>query len=203
MAGEASWVMERLVTARNGSARPVTEWLGEAGHGKAGSEQRDNNERGNEMVYEYSWNGPQRAVDATTVGQHIEKLQQKYGEVTPDIFLESARSEKSKIHKLFEWDDTKAAEKYRKWQATNIICALKVTVIEEDHTPIITRAFVTTEERSTGYVHIRDAMSDEEKRESVIAQAKRDAQWYMDKYESLEELASVIEAMKNFVESVA
>lgn len=155
------------------------------------------------MVYQYSWSGPQRAVSAEVVGTEIERLQKKYQEVTPEQLVESARSERSKLHRLFEWDDTKAAEAYRKHQAQVIICALRVTVIEEEREPIITRAFVTTEERSTGYVHIRDAMSDEEKRESVIAQAKRDAQWYMDKYESLIELADVIKVMKKFVESVA
>lgn len=151
------------------------------------------------MVYEYSWNGPKRSVDAETVGKHIEKLQQKYGEVTPDIFLDSARSEKSKIHKLFEWDDTKAAEKYRKWQATNIICALKVTVIEEDREPIITRAFVTTEEKATGYVHIKDALDDEDKMATIIANAKRDAQWLIDKYEAYVELTKLTDPLRDFV----
>lgn len=155
------------------------------------------------MVYQYTWNGPKRAVDAETVGKHIEKLQAKHGEVTPELFLDSARSEKSKIHKLFEWNDSVAAEKYRRYQAQVIICSLKVEVTTEEHEPIITRAFVTTEERATGYVHIRDAMSDEEKREKVIAEAKRDAQWYMDKYNGLVELANVMATMKEFIESVA
>lgn len=151
------------------------------------------------MTYEYSWNGPKRAVSAEVVAKHIEKLATKYGECTKEQFLDSARSERSVLHKLFEWDDTVAAEKYRLHQAQMIICSLKVTVIEEDHAPIITRAFVTTEERTTGYVHIRDAMSDEEKRAKVIEEAKRDAQWYIDKYNGLIELSNVIAAMDEFV----
>lgn len=155
------------------------------------------------MVYQYSWNGPERAVSAEKVAKHIEKLTEKYGECTREQFLDSARSEKSAMHKLFEWDDTKAAEKYRLIQAQQIICSLKVTVTEEDHTPITVRAFVTTSEQKVGYVHIRDAMSDEEKRQKVIEEAKRDARWYMDKYEHLVELAGVIDAMRTFVESAA
>lgn len=153
------------------------------------------------MVYQYSWNGPNKAVSAEEVGRHMEVLQEKYGEVTKEIFLDSARSKKSKMHDLFEWNDTKAAEKYRLVQAQNIICSLKVTVIEEEYKPITVRAFVTERERSSGYLHVRDALSDEEMRESVLAAAKRDAQWYIDKYDSLRELSEVIASLNSFVNS--
>ena len=155
------------------------------------------------MVYEYSWNCPSRAVPAKKVAEHIKKLEKKHGEVTREIFLDSARSEKSAMHCLFEWDDAKAAEKYRLQQAQVIICSIQVTVHSEDKPPIITRAFVHDREVSSGYLNIERAMSEEDKRERIIEDARKEALWFKSKYEHLLELAEVIEAIDAFVKQTA
>lgn len=151
------------------------------------------------MVYEYSWSGPSRAVPAEKVADHIKKLEKKYGEVTREVFLDSARSEKSAMHCLFEWDDAKAAEKYRLQQAQVIITSIRVTVHSEDKPPIITRAFVQDREVSSGYVNITKALSEEDKRERILEEARKEALWFKSKYEHLEELAAVIETIDEFV----
>lgn len=155
------------------------------------------------MVYEYSWSGPKRAVSAEKVAKHIEQLEKQYGEVSSEIFLESARSESSEMHKLFEWDDKKAAEKYRIQQATQIIASIRVTVVSEEQEPVITRAYVQYEPRKSGYVSIRAAMDDAEKKGSVMAQARKELKWFTEKYKSFEELSDVIEAIENFMKESA
>lgn len=153
------------------------------------------------MVYEYSWNGMERAVPAEKVADHLRKLEKKHGEVTKELFLESARSERSAMHKLFEWDDTKAAEKYRLHQATVIIASIRVTVIEEENEPIVTRAFVQCGQTPGGYLNIEKALSEEDTKRQVLEEAKKEARWFVSKYESLQELASVIDAMNKFLKS--
>lgn len=152
------------------------------------------------MVYEYSWSGIERAVSAEKVAKHIGKLEKKYGEVTSDIFLDSARSESSEMHKLFEWDDTKAAENWRLQQARTIISSIRVTTVTEDTEPIITRAYVQYEAKKSGYVSIQKAMEDEDKRDSVLEQARKELSWFAEKYKSLEELSAVIDAINAFME---
>lgn len=153
------------------------------------------------MKLTYSWKGPSRPVTAEAVANHIKKLEAQYGEVTREIFLESARPEDSEMHKLFEWDDAKAAEQYRLHQASVIICSVQVTTNEESCKPIITRAFVQTSETATGYVNIHRAMSEDDKRAEVIERAKAEARWFISKYQAFEELADLIEAMSRIVEA--
>ena len=59
-------------------------------------------------------------ADAEKVSKEIESIQN----ATPKNILEFARSENTELHKCFEWDDTKAAEKYRLQQARQIVCNL-------------------------------------------------------------------------------
>ena len=124
------------------------------------------------MVYKYSWSGPQRSVSAEKVAKHISGLEKSYGEVTPQRFLDSARSEESEMHSLFEWDDTKAAEQYRLSQARTIMGSIRVKVIEEEVETRVTRAFVQPEVRKGGYVSIVNALSDTDKKAKVLEQAR-------------------------------
>ena len=65
------------------------------------------------MVYEYSWSGYEQKVSAQIVGEHLKTLEAKHGRVTRELLLDSAKDKESPVHSLFEWDDTKAAEKFR------------------------------------------------------------------------------------------
>lgn len=46
--------------------------------------------------------------------------------VKPEEIVDKARDESTELHKCFEWDDTKAAERYRLHQARQIVCHLVV-----------------------------------------------------------------------------
>ena len=161
------------------------------------------------MVYEYSWSGLQYAVPAEKVAIHLQKLEEEKGSVTREDFLESARSEDSEIHKLFEWDDTVAAEKYRLRQATDIIHSIKITVMEDEKQPVSMKAFVIpgyTEKqfgKKGGYVNIRRATEDADTKDMILHDARKNARWFMDKYRSIEELAEVITAIEGFLQRTA
>ena len=151
------------------------------------------------MVYEYSWSGIDRPVPAKEVGEHLRKLEEEHGEVTREVFLESARPKDSKMHKLFEWDDVKAAEKYRLHQANVIIASLRVTVIEEKQEPVKLRAFIQDREVSNGYLNIKRALSDDDKRSRILEQAKRELGWFREKYSAFSELSDVIDAIEGYL----
>ena len=148
-----------------------------------------------QMVYKYSWSGMERPVSAEKVGEHILRLEQQYGEVTREVFLESARSEDSEMHKLFEWDDTVAAEKYRLHQANVIIASLRVTVVEEKNEPVVLRGFIQDRTESRGYLNITRALSDKEKRERVLERAYTELRWFREKYGAFKELAGILRAV--------
>lgn len=67
----------------------------------------------------FSLNAP---LDPKEVGKVLTKL----GKFTPHEVLDVARNPKSPLHKYFEWEDSKAAEAYRLYQARNLVLSIKI-----------------------------------------------------------------------------
>lgn len=148
------------------------------------------------MVYNWKRNMP---VKAQKVGEHFEQLENQFGKVTPKIVLESARKEDSLLHPCFEWNNEVAAEKYRESQAGFMIRNLVVQVegmnISEDKTCV--RAFVNIQtETSSEFLSVRKVLADDELRVQMLARAKKELQFFKDKYSTLEELSEVFEAIE-------
>lgn len=154
------------------------------------------------MVFNYEWKR-NMAIPAQKVGERIERLEKRHGEVTARVLLDDARDKKSCLHRLFEWDDAKAAENYRLRQATFIIQNLTVKVQDaESETPKNIRAYVNikptmTNSNSGVFVNVLTAMTDAEMRRSVLLNAMRELLTYRKKYSDLVELQEVFEAIDN------
>lgn len=52
------------------------------------------------------------------------------GDLTPEVVLKSARAASSPLHKHFEWDDSAAAENWRKQQARALIQSYKLHIVD-------------------------------------------------------------------------
>lgn len=154
------------------------------------------------MVYKYSWSGPERAVSAEKVAHHLARIEQQYGEVTRENFLESARSETSEMHKLFEWDDTKAAHQYRLNQASVIIASIRVTVVEKEPEQVKVRLYVQDKETSSGYVNIKRAFTEDDKRKRIIEEAKRDVEWFKNKYQGFVLFAKILKKFDGILDDL-
>ena len=140
----------------------------------------------------YSWKVDTLPVKAQVAGEFIEKLEEKHGEVTPRILVDSSRRKNAPLHSCFEWDDTKAAEKYRETQAAAILRNLTVTVEPvADETPKSVRAFVRATDKPHSYMSVISAMSDEQLRETLLQTALAELREFQKKYADLQELAEV------------
>lgn len=145
------------------------------------------------MVYSWKYELP---IKAQVAGEFIEKLEEKHGKVTPRIILDASKTESAPLHNCFEWDDTKAAEKYRETQATAILRNLTVTVeTVEESTPKTVRAFVKATEEKHSYISVISAMSNEKLRESLLQAAFDELRKFQRKYADLQELAEVFAAI--------
>lgn len=149
------------------------------------------------MVYE--WKGRTYAVNANVVGKEVEKLEKEKGEVTAKDLVDVARSKDSPIHRLFEWDDAKAAEGYRVSQATKVLCALSI-VQPDTAEPTTIRAYMNIADeadnptRRTGkFINTQDAFRSPEKRNLILRVAIRELKELQQKYSKLSELAKVFE----------
>lgn len=94
---------------------------------------------------------------------------QNGGVLKVEDVLQEARDEGSPLHKHFEWDDSEAAEQYRRQQARTLIQKCKITLI--DAQPVEIRAFIslpTDRESGGGYRLTADVMSDERMKAELI-----------------------------------
>lgn len=158
------------------------------------------------MVYQtkrkYSWGGIPMKTSAQAVGEHLENLEQKHGAITKQLFLDSARPEESPMHGLFEWDDQRAAEKWRLQQANIIINSLRIDVVSENNETVKLNAFVNTEKRGNGkasFINIQKAMSAEDTRTHVLQDALRDLEWIRRKYDKFQWFSQVAQSIDDFI----
>lgn len=127
-------------------------------------------------------------VKAQEAGEELDRIYAKYGEISPEQIVNESRDEKAPLHCCFEWDDAKAAEKYRQKQAQGLMNAITVS-IEEAGARNELRAFVHVQ---STYQPLRIVMNDEAKMQELLAGAMRELRLFRAKYSSLEQLAGVI-----------
>lgn len=94
---------------------------------------------------------------------------QNGGVLKVEDVLTEARDESSPLHKHFEWDDSEAAEQYRRQQARALIQKCKITLIDQN--PIEIRAFVslpTDRDNGGGYRLTSEVMNDERMKAELL-----------------------------------
>lgn len=146
---------------------------------------------------DYKWRKGMRAagLKAQKVGDRLEKLQQKHGNVTADLVVREARKKNSPLHNGFEWDDTEAALEYRLHQARKIINAVVVTMETADGEGREIQAFVNVEQGG-GYEDVRVVLHVADRRELLLAKVKREMEAFINRYHGISEVADVIRAMQ-------
>jgi hypothetical protein len=125
----------------------------------------------------YKWKNRGMGVSAQVVGQEITKLEQKAkGALTPQIIVDAARPVRSKLHRCFEWDDTKAAEAYRRSQAGEMLRRIVVVYDDDKDEQQTIRAFVSIKQGDSDryYTSMARVVDDEDLLENVRDQIAAD-----------------------------
>lgn len=144
-------------------------------------------------------------IDAKVAYAELEKIREANGEVTPDKVVASAKPAKSPIHKAFTWNNTKAANSYRKEEARNMIRSIEIVRVELPLTP--TRAYevksapVKDCPQRKVYTTTEEILADPVARDELLMGAIRDALSYRKRYAMLSELAGVFHAIDDFAET--
>ena len=154
------------------------------------------------MIYQWKHSHP---VPAQIAGEEFERIENKYGELSPQKVLDESRSENAVLHSCFEWNNDVAAEKYRLSQAHDLIRHITVKVIQKEHEePTLIRAFVNTSPNPTQrepfpgtYISVSKAMSDEATRRQVLLNAWSELQAFSRKYSNLSELKPIFDVIEN------
>jgi hypothetical protein len=152
---------------------------------------------------EFKWKMPSLAkkVDVNDAIIEFEKIKKDAGKLTPEVVVEFARDENSTLHKLFTWDDSKAAEQYRLQQARNIINNVEVVTIRNGEQIEIPNYEIITTEAGREYKSIDILTFDE------IAQVRDNAKaalvYWSNKLKLYKEFKKVVEHLEKAVETFA
>lgn len=151
------------------------------------------------MAGKYKWrDGCRLRGSANSVGLELERIREDHGELTPNVVVEEASAPGSPLHCYFEWDDTAAADEYRKHQARNLICSVVVTYRKGNNKREV-RGFLSLENGENpgrAYHPVEEAMTSAAMRARLVDRALRDAELWKMRYDRLVELAEIFEAIE-------
>ncbi len=132
----------------------------------------------------------------------LEQLaKQKGGVLLVDDVIEVAKDPTCILHKHFQWDNTKAAEAYRRMQARTLIQKCTVTIEKAPDVPI--RAFVSfnaDQISGGGYRMMVDVLDDVDLKEQLIAEMQQTLVKWKKQINLLDkETAAIINALEAVV----
>lgn len=128
--------------------------------------------------------------------KELKRLAKKNGGVLePARVVEAARESASPLHSQFEWDDSEAAQRYRLWQARQLI---RITVEFLPSADRVTDVFVslTSDRTKGGYRTTVDVLSDDAMREQLLSDALEELDRWKRQYKELRELVKIFEAIE-------
>lgn len=133
----------------------------------------------------YEWKRQQISkVSAQIVGEELEKLEKiNHGALLPATIVRAAKPKRSKLNGCFEWDDRKAAKRYRENQARELL--RKIVVVYEDNAgkKAKIRAFVRIQhEEESYYCCTARILEDDELHQNIINQIVADLMAVKNKY---------------------
>ena len=140
--------------------------------------------------------GFQIKTNPQIVGEFCYELEKKKGgKITPKELVDAARDVNSPLHNEFEWNDSIAAEKYRRTQARYIINSIevKITTIPAEITHIdleiketeSVKFYHALDKDGSGYENLYAIDKDEEKRKKLLDNCLKDILIFKEKYEVL------------------
>jgi hypothetical protein len=147
----------------------------------------------------YQWRkGWEPGGDPQTVGEILEQIrEQNGGLLQPRHVVKAAAPANHPLHRYFEWDDRKAAAKWRHKQAQSLINHVYIEM-PDDPEADATIAYVSIgEHKQDGryFVSAQDAMVDPEMRQQVLGEAMQSIQAWRRRYQALTELSEIFQAI--------
>lgn len=154
------------------------------------------------MIYQFRAGYSLPGVTAQVVGDTLKKLEAEHNVVTPAAVVSIARPRTAPLHGCFEWDDGRAAEKYRLDQARLIIRSVEVVHMLDNGKQERELGYVSIAENKPGssaYMNTRDALKDERYSAKIIDDAKAQLLGWRRRYGHLTEMvkgfAAIVEAI--------
>jgi len=163
------------------------------------------------LAENYRW-APGRHISETMIpaqlaGETFDGLQRDNGgRLTARIVVDAARPSAAPLHSAFEWDDARAAELQREWQARHLLSAIRVVRPSSDpQTPTLIHAFVNLEESrgadiERGYIPIARVYAEPDLLRQAIARAAAELRSFENRYAEFEAIVSAVKVARERIE---
>lgn len=132
-------------------------------------------------------------ADAQTVASEIIEIGES---ATPAQILEKARDESSELHLLFEWDDSVAAEKYRLYQAKQIVCNLVIKETVSASKPPI--RFFCSPVNGSGYRKTYSVFRNQDQYQTMLNKLTKEAKAWSQRAKRFSELEEIVTAVERY-----
>lgn len=127
-----------------------------------------------------------------TVFKHLE-AKSPDGKVSPQDIVEASKNPSSPLHSRFEWDDTRAGERYRVWQARQMLSTITIEVGQVE-TKAFQNIVVEVEEgKERGYYSIDRVLNDSDLRQRVLIQMAQHLRSTIKRYEEYKVIYKLID----------
>jgi len=138
-----------------------------------------------EYIFRDGFRAPQ-GITPEMVVEETERVKAKHGKLTGRLLLEESREESAPLHCAFEWDDSKAAEKYRINQAGQLIVSVRILTEEEPKKGVLTHIKV---ESSSAFETPNQVVSQEDKYVEALLKYQASIEAFRRDIEHLKRLA--------------
>lgn len=132
-----------------------------------------------------------KGIDAQKVGEEIDQIGQNT-KINSQSIVDYAREHtESELHKTMEWDDSIAAEKWRKHQASKILTHIVyVDTVDKTNNQVEIRVFNKNPDRS--FSQTTTIVKNEESYQDLLKRAMMELQAFKKKYYMLKELEEIL-----------
>ena len=129
-------------------------------------------------------------ADADRVAQEILSI----GETaTPAQIVDKARGENTELHKCFDWNDSSAAEKYRLFQARQVVCHLVIQRSEsEQEKPPVRYLHIVDTDEGRAYKATELILQVKPEYDRLLERAYAELHAFKVKYQTLSELEEIM-----------
>lgn len=130
-------------------------------------------------------------ADAQKVCDELREIGEEF---TPEEIVEAAKDSTKELHKCFEWDNDKAANSYRLYQARILTSQIifKRETVEDEPSPTPVRVFNKTDS-SGGYKIPERTFKVQSEYESLLQRAYAELRAFKLKYQALSELSEIFD----------
>ena len=151
--------------------------------------------------YKATLGAPFKKSKVQKYGECLNKLSEKHnGRLKPQYVVDEARSSSSPLHDYFDWDDSVAAEKYRIYQARNLINHITVEISYDNEKQDVKGWFSVNstpndERLNKVYVTVDRVINEPELRNQILISAIQEADYWKEKYQQYTEFSSICKAI--------